>query len=142
MKIVLAHGTFDLLHVGHVEHFLLAAQYGELWVSVTADAHVRKGAGRPFFPLNERMAMISALACVKRVIASDSRNAVDVIETIRPAYYVKGEEYARRHQEIDLKAEIEAVRRVGGEFLTLGAARYSSTALLTGAAWRERVKPA
>ena len=47
-KIVLCHGVFDLLHVGHINHFQTAKSYGDiLVVSVTSDKYVNKGPGRP-----------------------------------------------------------------------------------------------
>ena len=49
-SVVLAHGTFDLLHLGHVRHLELARREGDvLIVTVTADAFVNKGPGRPAF---------------------------------------------------------------------------------------------
>ena len=49
--IVLCHGVFDLLHVGHIRHFAEAKRQGDvLVVSVTEDAHVNKGPHRPAFP--------------------------------------------------------------------------------------------
>ena len=52
-KIVLCHGVFDLLHIGHIKHFKEAKKNGEfLVVSITADKFVNKGSGRPIFNQN------------------------------------------------------------------------------------------
>ena len=51
----LCHGVFDVLHIGHLEHFIEAKKYCDyLIVSLTSDRHVKlsKGADRPLF--NER----------------------------------------------------------------------------------------
>jgi cytidyltransferase-like protein len=49
-KVVHAHGTFDLLHVGHVRHLEAARELGDiLVVTLTADRFVNKGPGRPVF---------------------------------------------------------------------------------------------
>src|SRR5262249_41140324 len=46
--VVQAHGTFDLLHLGHVRHLEAACKLGDvLIVTVTADRFVNKGPGRP-----------------------------------------------------------------------------------------------
>ena len=43
-KIVICHGVFDLLHVGHIKHFQKAKSLGDiLIVSITADKFVNKG---------------------------------------------------------------------------------------------------
>ena len=50
-RVVLAHGVFDLLHMGHVRHLEAAKAEGDLLVvTLTADRHVNKGPGRPVFP--------------------------------------------------------------------------------------------
>ena len=47
-KIILCHGVFDLLHVGHIKHLEKAKQLGDkLVVSITSDKFVNKGPGKP-----------------------------------------------------------------------------------------------
>ena len=49
-KIVLCHGVFDLLHIGHLDYFKEAKKYGDiLLVTITEDKFVNKGIGRPYF---------------------------------------------------------------------------------------------
>ena len=49
-SLVLCHGDFDLLHPGHIRHLEAAKRHGDvLAVALTADEHVEKGPGRPFF---------------------------------------------------------------------------------------------
>ena len=49
-KIVLCHGVFDLLHIGHINHFNEAKEFGDvLVVTITSDGHVNKGPNRPAF---------------------------------------------------------------------------------------------
>ena len=51
-KIVLCHGVFDLLHIGHINYFRSSKKYGNiLVVSVTSDKFVNKGPGRPAFSI-------------------------------------------------------------------------------------------
>ena len=47
-KIVLCHGDFDFLHLGHLKHFKAAKEKADyLVVSVTSDSKMQKGIGRP-----------------------------------------------------------------------------------------------
>ena len=47
-KIVLCHGVFDLVHLGHLKHFKKAKSFGDfLIVSITKDEFIKKGPGRP-----------------------------------------------------------------------------------------------
>lgn len=129
---VLAHGTFDLLHLGHIRHLQEAAKEGDrLVVSVTDDRFVAKGVGRPHFTLAERVEALRALSCVHDVVVSESADAADVIESIRPAVYVKGIDYGAIDQhDKALMRERDAVERVGGRLHITGAPKFSSSWLI------------
>ena len=60
-----AHGTFDLLHLGHVRHLEAARRLCDvLVVTVTADQFVNKGPGRPVFTEILRAEMLATLEYV------------------------------------------------------------------------------
>ena len=51
-KVVHCHGTFDLLHLGHIKHLSNAKKYGDiLIVTITDDKYINKGPGRPYFKI-------------------------------------------------------------------------------------------
>ena len=53
---MLCHGVFDILHVGHVIHRM--KKKGDiLIVSITSDAFVNKGPGRPAFPDSNKQSL-------------------------------------------------------------------------------------
>lgn len=90
--IVLCNGVFDVLHIGHLYHFEEAKTYGELlYVSVTKDAFVRKGQGRPVFPESERLEMVKALSVVHGALLVSS--SLEALQKIQPDVFVKGSEY-------------------------------------------------
>jgi rfaE bifunctional protein nucleotidyltransferase chain/domain len=133
--IVLAHGCFDVFHPGHLAMLEEAKRFGDkLVVSVTSDQYVRqqKGPLRPYFPLAERVTMLSALRIVDEVIMSDAPDAVAVITKLRPAFYAKGADYAATPDTSGrLDLERNAVERLGGQVIFIDAwPRYSSTAIL------------
>ena len=67
--VVQAHGTFDLLHLGHVRHLEAARALGDaLVVTVTGDAFVNKGPSRPAFLEGLRAEMLAALQCVDWIL--------------------------------------------------------------------------
>ena len=72
MRIVLVSGGFDPLHSGHIEYFKKAKELGHhLVVGVNSDAWLTRKKGRPFMPLEERVAVIRALSMVDAVVAFD-----------------------------------------------------------------------
>jgi len=132
MNTILCHGVFDVLHLGHIRHLQEARSLGDrLVVSITADRHVAelKGHGRPQFSAEQRREALQALSSVDEVIVSDDGTAIEVIKSIRPAYYVKGPDYSGKNTP-ELAAEVAAIESVGGKFYTTTAEKWSSTALL------------
>ncbi len=140
-RVVLAHGCFDLLHVGHIRHLEEAKRQGDqLVVSVTADRYVAKGAGRPHFATAERVEALKALSCVDEVVVSDAPDAVEVIERIKPAVYVKGLDYAAidGHDKA-LMRELDAVKQHGGRLYITESAKWSSSRLLNAEKFSDEV---
>ena len=73
-KIVLCHGVFDLLHIGHIKHFKGAKNFGDiLVVSLTPDIYVRKGPGKPAFSEKLRLEAVASLDVVNYVVGRCSR---------------------------------------------------------------------
>src|SRR5271166_3860370 len=92
--VVHAHGTFDLLHLGHVRHLEAARKLGDiLIVTVTADRFVNKGPGRPVFSEELRAEMLATLQYVDWVAINDEPDDVGAIRRIRPDLYIKGNDY-------------------------------------------------
>jgi cytidyltransferase-like protein len=87
-QVVLAAGTFDLLHPGHLDYFEWAKRHGEvLVVCIVGDKRTRrrKKTGRPIVKEEWRALMVSSLKPVDVVFISDSRPFEDeIIRAIRP----------------------------------------------------------
>lgn len=69
---VLAHGVFDVVHVGHTTFLREAKQTGNLlFVCLERDESVKmnKGSDRPFNPLEERLQLMADLQSVDYVFA-------------------------------------------------------------------------
>jgi rfaE bifunctional protein nucleotidyltransferase chain/domain len=131
--IVLAHGAFDLLHLGHVRHLELARQQGDiLFVTVTGDRFINKGPGRPVFTASLRAEMLAALSCVDWVGVNEAPTAVEPLNAIRPDVYVKGSDYAEANEDITGKIaeERQTVEAYGGRIHFTDDIVFSSSSLL------------
>ena len=72
MKVVLVTGGFDPLHSGHIEYFKSARKLGDkLVVGLNSDEWLTRKKGRPFMPIQERIAIISALSVVDDILTWD-----------------------------------------------------------------------
>ena len=92
--IVFTNGVFDILHRGHVCFLAQARQLGaSLAVALNTDASVRKlgkGGDRPVNTLDDRAAVIAALAAVDIVTWFDTDTPYNLIVACRPDILVKG----------------------------------------------------
>jgi rfaE bifunctional protein nucleotidyltransferase chain/domain len=132
-QVVQAHGTFDLVHLGHVKHLEAARRHGDvLVVTLTADAFVMKGPGRPAFDQVRRAEMLAALAVVDHVAIDDHPDAVAAIDRIQPDVYAKGHDYASPADDVTGKIALEqaAVEAHGGHVVFTDELTFSSTALI------------
>ena len=132
-KIVQSHGIFDLVLPGHIVHLEEAKALGEvLVVTITADKHVNKGPGRPYFNEQLRAKTLAALACVDYVVIVPFPGAVEAIKALQPHVYCKGKDYEKGDSAstLQLKAELKVVAEYGGRAAYAGAVSSSTTKLL------------
>ena len=132
-KIVLCHGVFDLMHIGHIKHFEEAKSFGEiLIVSITSDKYVNKGPNRPAFSELNRALTLASLKMIDYVIINDNLSSIPVITKIKPNYYCKGPDYKNFKDDITgkIKNEVKAVKRVGGKIIYTDAITFSSSKLI------------
>ena len=94
--VIFTNGCFDILHVGHVRLLQYAKSLGDkLVVGINSDASVRaiKGPERPIVPQEQRMEMLLALRSVDEVVIFDEPTPLRLLEQIRPAIIVKGDDW-------------------------------------------------
>jgi rfaE bifunctional protein nucleotidyltransferase chain/domain len=130
---VFTNGVFDVLHRGHVTYLEQGRALGAaLIVAVNTDRSVRslgKGADRPLNPLDDRMAMLAALASVDLVVPFDEDTPRELILACMPDILVKGGDY-----DVNTTVGATEVIAAGGRFVAIPF-RYdrSTTALIAKA---------
>lgn len=132
-KIILCHGVFDLLHVGHIKHLEKAKQLGDkLIVTITSDKHVNKGPGRPIFNQKLRSESIAALECVDYVAINDNKTAVEPIKIIKPNIYCKGKDYKDLKDDLtgEIKNELNILKKYNGEVIFTEELTFSSSRII------------
>jgi D-beta-D-heptose 7-phosphate kinase/D-beta-D-heptose 1-phosphate adenosyltransferase len=116
-RIVLTNGNFDVIHAGHVAYLREAKSLGDvLVVGVNSDdqVHVQKGEGRPFYPLEQRLEILSELMCIDYLVAFEEPTADELLRRVQPDLYAKGGDYSP--QDIN---EYETVKKLGIELRVL-----------------------
>lgn len=129
-KLVFTNGVFDILHAGHVNYLIDAAQLGDyLVVGVNSDSSVKtlnKAPNRPIIPQQQRAELIAALKCVAAVVVFNESTPLELIQTLKPNVLVKGGDYS-----FNTIVGAEFVRDLGGTVTTIPLTEgFSTTAII------------
>lgn len=136
--LVQCHGCFDIVHPGHIRHLQHAAGLGDvLLVTITADAVMNKGGGRPLFTQDLRAENLAALDFVDYVYVNPDATAETLLADVQPDIYIKGREY-ENNSDPRFVAERTIVESKGGRVVfSSGDIVFSSTALISAMEQRE-----
>ena len=96
-RIAFTNGTFDILHLGHVTYLQKARTAADvLIVGVNTDRSVKtyKDPSRPVNPEQDRIKVLTALACVDYAILFNDPTPLKLIQQIKPEVLVKGADWA------------------------------------------------
>lgn len=116
MKTVVATGTFDLLHPGHLYYLEESRRLGdELYVIIARDANVRHKP-RPVIPEDQRMKMVEALKPVDHAVLGDLHDMFRPIREIQPAIITIG--FNQHFDEAKLVADLRS-RGIGSEVVRI-----------------------
>ena len=103
MKRVLATGTFDLLHPGHVLYLTEARSLGdELYVIVARDSMI-KHKPKPIIPEEQRLIMINALKIVDKSVLGSETDMFEPLKEIKPDIVVIGYDQTYDTRELEAK---------------------------------------
>jgi rfaE bifunctional protein nucleotidyltransferase chain/domain len=126
---VFTNGVFDVLHRGHATYLAQARTLGmALVVAINSDASARrlgKGPERPLNAVDDRAALLAALAAIDLVTVFDEDTPLELIARLRPDILVKGGDY-----DMDALPEARLVRGWGGRALAIPFIHARSTTAL------------
>jgi len=114
MKTVMAFGTFDILHPGHINFLKQAKKYGNLIVVIARDKTVREVKGKlPKYGEKERLKAILSLNLTNKTILGSLRDKYMAIKKYKPDVIALGydqthftEQLVIKLKELDLKTKI------------------------------------
>ncbi len=102
---VLATGTFEILHPGHLLYLEEAKKLGdELFVVVARDVSVKRRKGTPILPEEQRLKMVSALKVVDKAMLGSEKDMYEPLYSIKPDIITLG--YDQDFNEEELEQEL------------------------------------
>jgi len=105
MKKVVATGTFDIIHPGHIKFLEEAKKLGDYLIVIVAREKNVKHKPKPFIPETQRLRVVRALKPVDDAILGDEDDIFKPIEEIKPDVIALG--YDQHFDEVWLKKELE-----------------------------------
>jgi FAD synthetase len=114
---VMATGTFDLLHLGHIYYLKEAKKLGDLLVVVVAtDSTVRKMKHEPINSEEIRLSLIKELKIVDKAYIGYKDDMYEIVKEIKPDIIALG--FDQVHNENEVKSELKK-RKIGSKVIRL-----------------------
>ena len=114
---VMATGTFDLLHPGHIYYLKEAKKLGDrLAVVVATDSTVRRLKHVPINPEEIRLNLIKELKVVDEVYLGHENDIYEIVDEIKPDVIALG--FDQLHDEDKIKSELQK-RRIDAKIVRL-----------------------
>lgn len=131
-RIILCHGVFDLLHIGHIRYLRQAKDLGDvLVVTLTPDRFVDKGPHRPAFSETLRAEALASLDCVDFVAVNMWSTAEETLRLLRPNIYAKGAEFKNLEDTTGkIQREAAVAEAAGVEIVFVEDIVFSSSTLI------------
>ena len=137
-KIVVFSGSFDILHLGHLDAIKAAKKQGDiLIILLNSDKSIKmyKGAGHPLNSQQKRMQAISALDAVDYVALFDELTPESMLAEIKPDIYCNGSDWGKNC------IERRVVEEHGGKVYVLPWKKGFSTTALVKKMAKGRMQP-
>lgn len=108
-KIVYVPLAADILHEGHLNILKIASKYGKVIVGLLTDAAIIQYKNLPFFDYDQRFKIVSNLKLVDEVVPQDSWDYKEILNSIKPDFFVHGDDWKLG---IQSKIRLEVIREL------------------------------
>lgn len=107
----------DILHQGHINVIEAGAALGSVTIGLLSDRAIATYKRLPVLEWESRVALVSSMRSVDRVIEQDSLSYAENLRQLRPDYVVHGDDWRTGKQSLVRAEVLEVLGEYGGELV-------------------------
>ena len=117
MKTVYVGMCADVVHPGHLNIINTAKELGRVVVALLTDEAISSYKRPPFFPYQQRKALVEHIKGVDEVVTQTTLDYVDNLRKLRPDFVVHGDDWKEGVQNETRQRVIDTLAEWGGELI-------------------------
>ena len=107
----------DILHEGHINIIKTAKKYGDVVVGLLTDKAIAQYKDLTILNFNEREVLAKNLSYVDKVIAQDSNDYENILNQIKPDFFVHGDDWKFDNRKHIRKKVIKVLKKWKGKLI-------------------------
>ena len=116
-KIVYVPLAVDILHKGHINIIKIAKNYGREIVGLLTDKAIVKYKELTILNFEERKNLVKNLKYIDQVVAQDNYDYEEILNRIKPNYFVHGDDWKFDNRKIIRKKVIKILKKWNGRLI-------------------------
>lgn len=117
----------DILHVGHLNIINTAKKYGQVVVGLLSDSAIAEYKNLPTLNYNERYKIVKSLKNVKKILKQNSWDYTDVLESLKPDFFIHGDDWKKGIQKKTRKNVIKLLKKNKGKLIEVAYTKNVSS---------------
>ena len=118
-KIIYVPFAADILHSGHLNILSEAKKYGDIIVGLLSDKAIIEYKNLPLISYDERFKVISSLKNVKKIVKQDKWDYTDILNQIKPDYFIHGDDWKKGIQKDMRQNVIKVLKKLGSKLIEI-----------------------
>ena len=109
----------DILHSGHLNILNKAKKYGKVVIGLLSDKAVSEYKNIPSLTYEERYKIVKGLKDVNKIIKQDTWDYSNVINKLKPDYFIHGDDWKKGIQKKTRKSVIKLLKKNKGKLIEI-----------------------
>jgi phosphoenolpyruvate phosphomutase / 2-hydroxyethylphosphonate cytidylyltransferase len=118
----------DILHSGHLNIINIAKKYGKVVIGLLSDSAVAEYKNIPSLGYEERYRIVNSLKNVSKIVKQDTWDYSNILNILKPDYFVHGDDWKKGIQKITRKNVINLLKKNNGKLIEIPYTKNISSA--------------